>query len=86
MVGVCVVKHCYGTKTSMHGFPNPKKDMEMFKKWVELCGSSELLNIAPTTIYKNRRNCRVHFEDTDFGPNNHLLRTAYPKLQLSLAL
>ncbi|KAK9745448.1 hypothetical protein QE152_g6951 [Popillia japonica] len=33
MVGVCVVKHCYGTKTSMHGFPNPKKDMEMFKKY-----------------------------------------------------
>ncbi|KAI4463167.1 thap domain-containing protein 9 [Holotrichia oblita] len=82
MVGVCVVKHCYGTKTSMHRFPNPEKDMEMFKKWVELCGSSELLNIAPTTIYKNRRICRVHFEDTDFGPNNHLLRTAYPKLQL----
>ncbi|KAK9739491.1 THAP domain [Popillia japonica] len=82
MVGVCVVKHCYGTKTSMHRFPNPEKDMEMFKKWVELCGSSELINIAPTTIYKNRRIYRVHFEDTDFGPNNHLLRTAYPKLQL----
>lgn len=87
MVGaVCVVRGCYNRGISTHRFPNPAKDITMFNRWLNIIDSEELRNMTPMVVFNNRRVCRHHFADDQFGPNNKLLRTAYPKLNLQTTL
>lgn len=78
----CSVANCLGMKCSRR-FPNPPKDMPLFKKWVACCGKSRLTNEGtPESILANGRVCDEHFVTTDFGRNNTLLRNAYPSLKM----
>ncbi|KAK5646350.1 hypothetical protein RI129_004929 [Pyrocoelia pectoralis] len=74
----CAVENCWKSTASKHVFPNPAKNMALFKKWVKLCGNERLYDMTPNKIFTNCRVCRNHFEDTDFLANNRLNRGAYP--------
>ncbi|KAL1516160.1 hypothetical protein ABEB36_000079 [Hypothenemus hampei] len=76
----CAVEGCWASKESKHTFPNPPKNMELFKKWLQFCNNERLLEVTPDKIFRNSRVCRLHFEATDFMANNHLKRPAYPKI------
>ncbi|CAH0547545.1 unnamed protein product [Brassicogethes aeneus] len=83
MVGTnCSVDGCWGSKEKKHRFPNPKKYMLLFKKWVALCQNKRLKEKSPEKVYNNCRVCSIHFETSDFGPNKTIKRTAFPKLNM----
>lgn len=68
------------TGVTLHGFPNPNSDRQRFMKWVAnagLAGEDEIY------IFKNRRICRLHFENIYHYPKNRLCRLSVPRLMLS---
>ncbi|KAI4463136.1 thap domain-containing protein 9 [Holotrichia oblita] len=80
----CVIKKCFAVKYgSRHCFPNPAKNMEMFKKWIKYC-DDEIRSLPPENVYQNRRVCRNHFINDQFGSNNRLLSSAYPVLNIPM--
>ncbi|KAI4467964.1 thap domain [Holotrichia oblita] len=66
---------------SRHCFPNPAKNMDMFKKWIKYC-DNEIRSLPPENVYQNRRVCRNHFTNDQFASNNRLLSTAYSVLNI----
>ncbi|KAK5648631.1 hypothetical protein RI129_003523 [Pyrocoelia pectoralis] len=78
----CTVEGCWDSKESKHRFPNSNIYPELFRKWLDLCNKKALFDLPPNLVYSNYRVCRLHFAEEDFGRNNRLLKTAYPKLRL----
>ncbi|CAH0563112.1 unnamed protein product [Brassicogethes aeneus] len=74
----CAVQGCWGSKASKHVFPNPSKNMDLFKTWVELCGNKRLLEMNPNKVYSGCRVCSLHFTKECYLSNNRLTRTALP--------
>ncbi|KAF5291865.1 hypothetical protein FQA39_LY14202 [Lamprigera yunnana] len=79
----CSIDGCVGRKEcSMHRFPDPRKNLDFFKKWIELCSNKNVVDMIPEKVYANRRVCNVHFKGCDYVSNKLLKRTAYPSLNM----
>ncbi|KAF5285978.1 hypothetical protein FQA39_LY16489 [Lamprigera yunnana] len=79
----CSIDGCVGRKEcSMHRFPDPRKNLDFFKKWIELCSNKNVVDMIPEKVYANRRVCNVHFKACDYVSNKVLKRTAYPSLNM----
>eukprot|EP00102_Acyrthosiphon_pisum_P023495 XP_016660705.1 PREDICTED: 52 kDa repressor of the inhibitor of the protein kinase-like [Acyrthosiphon pisum] len=68
----CSTKYCYNTgklnpNLAFHRFPSNE---ELCKKWVEWCGSSEIMDVFKSKGYrflnKNRVICSDHFKSSDY--------------------
>lgn len=79
----CAVLNCEDRQSHRHRFPNPDKNLELFKKWVEECGNKSLINVDPGLIYRSHRVCHVHFRECDRSTNMYLLKGSIPCLFLS---
>ncbi|KAF5304527.1 hypothetical protein FQA39_LY09578 [Lamprigera yunnana] len=79
----CSIDGCVGRKEcSMHRFPDPRKNLDFFKKWIELCSNKNVVDMIPEKVYANQRVCNVHFKACDYVSNKLLKRTAYPSLNM----
>ncbi|XP_063899271.1 uncharacterized protein LOC110383286 isoform X3 [Helicoverpa armigera] len=64
----------------LHAFPNPSFDSDKFHTWVVNAG---LVGEDGDHIFRNRRICRLHFEEIYHYPKNRLSKLAVPTLHLS---
>lgn len=74
----CVVPECLDVFSKRHTFP--KKNQELFKKWVNCVQNPILKNKSNDQIYKSYWVCDVHFSDFDKVPGTlrGLRTTAIP--------
>ncbi|XP_028134748.1 uncharacterized protein LOC114329750 isoform X2 [Diabrotica virgifera virgifera] len=78
----CIVQCIYNSKIK-HTFPNPDKDIIRFRKWLSVIKNPELDKMNPSTVFKIKRICHSHFEDTCFSSwSTRLYATAIPTLHL----
>lgn len=63
----------------LHAFPNPSTESDKFHTWVVNAG---LVGEDDDYIFRNRRICRLHFEETYHYPKNRLSKLAVPTLHL----
>lgn len=63
----------------LHAFPNPSTNYDKFHKWVINAG---LVGEDDNYVFKNRRICRLHFEQIYHYPINRLNKLAVPTLNL----
>ncbi|XP_063899273.1 uncharacterized protein LOC110383286 isoform X5 [Helicoverpa armigera] len=68
------------TGAVLHAFPNPSFDSDKFHTWVVNAG---LVGEDGDHIFRNRRICRLHFEEIYHYPKNRLSKLAVPTLHLS---
>ncbi|XP_072398747.1 uncharacterized protein [Diabrotica undecimpunctata] len=78
----CCVKTCWKSPESKHRFPNPRKQKNLFDKWVSVIGNPELLEKTPEKIYANNRVCSYHFAQCDFTLNHKLKQNVFPTVNL----
>nr|XP_049695764.1 uncharacterized protein LOC110383286 isoform X2 [Helicoverpa armigera] len=64
----------------LHAFPNPSFESDKFHTWVVNAG---LVGEDEDYIFRNRRICRLHFEEIYHYPKNRLSKLAVPTLHLS---
>ncbi|KAL3278435.1 hypothetical protein HHI36_013756 [Cryptolaemus montrouzieri] len=74
----CAVNGCWGLKERKHRFPNPKKDIQLFNRWVAICCNETLLEKTPEQVYSKSRVCNLHFFKSNFGVNNQLKKKVIP--------
>lgn len=85
----CVVPDCQqskqsGEKTSLHLFPDPRKDPKRHLKWIKAINSEKILKFDPSVVFKRFRVCRNHFSKDCFnGDCKKLLLNAVPTLNIS---
>nr|XP_049695767.1 uncharacterized protein LOC110383286 isoform X4 [Helicoverpa armigera] len=68
------------TGAVLHAFPNPSFESDKFHTWVVNAG---LVGEDEDYIFRNRRICRLHFEEIYHYPKNRLSKLAVPTLHLS---
>lgn len=78
----CAVVGCENTDAPRHRFPNPAKNMDLFKKWIQACNNQNLVNLQPDLVYRSHRICHVHFTAEDKSTNMFLKKHAVPSLYL----
>ncbi|XP_063899270.1 uncharacterized protein LOC110383286 isoform X2 [Helicoverpa armigera] len=83
----CTRRLCHGAVPTLllsgavlHAFPNPSFDSDKFHTWVVNAG---LVGEDGDHIFRNRRICRLHFEEIYHYPKNRLSKLAVPTLHLS---
>nr|XP_049704773.1 uncharacterized protein LOC126056285 [Helicoverpa armigera] len=79
----CCIPSCassLGTGAVLHAFPNPSSESDKFHTWVVNAG---LAGEDDDYIFRNRRICRLHFEEIYYYPKNRLSKLAVPTLHLS---
>ncbi|RVE42654.1 hypothetical protein evm_012706 [Chilo suppressalis] len=86
----CCVPGCTDTETGasrpvLHGFPNPVKDLKRFNVWRSSIGGP-ILDLSNEHIYKYRRVCHDHFEETYRCRYERLSKVAVPTLKLAAQL
>lgn len=57
----CCVPLCANKISKRHRFPNPKKNIENFRKWISLFPKSVFKDYTDLQIYNNLRICATHF-------------------------
>lgn len=70
-----------GVTDTLHKFPNPVKDKELFNSWVYAIGG-DILQLENIHIFKHRRVCHIHFEEKYWCRNNRLSNIALPTKHL----
>ncbi|XP_017881058.1 uncharacterized protein LOC108625503, partial [Ceratina calcarata] len=78
----CCVPGCDDRKSTRHRFPNPIKDENRFKQWLQLVGNEKILNMDPARVFRNYRVCHEHFTPEDKSSNSFLKRTTIPSRNL----
>lgn len=80
----CCVSGCEDKTSSRHRFPNPKKDMDRLKLWLNVLQDETLSQVDPMKLYSDRRICRRHFCKDDYSVgSNRIHSNAVPTLHLS---
>ncbi|KAF0732372.1 Uncharacterized protein FWK35_00028327 [Aphis craccivora] len=51
-----------------HRFPNPPKNLLMFKKWMEVIGNDDFKDMESSVINEKHRVCSNHFSQDNFSP------------------
>ncbi|XP_047039807.1 uncharacterized protein LOC124644475 isoform X7 [Helicoverpa zea] len=74
------ISSCTNEGAVLHAFPNPSFESDKFHTWVVKAG---LAGEDSDHIFKNRRICRLHFEEIYYYPKNRLSKLAVPTLHLS---
>ncbi|XP_052746142.1 uncharacterized protein LOC112051000 isoform X2 [Bicyclus anynana] len=77
----CVFGCQSNTQDPIHTFPNPKRNAEIFRQWVELLVEPER-SLPDAEIYRRKRVCNRHFVDKDHNRNHRLNALAVPSLYL----
>ncbi|GLV45987.1 hypothetical protein CBL_13448 [Carabus blaptoides fortunei] len=77
----CCVKGCKAKGQSMHRFPNPHMDADLFFEWMTILGLANFKMKTPSQIYNNLRVCFAHFAPSCKGPGERTLhRHAIPTI------
>lgn len=72
------MKGCTSKGQTMHRFPNPKKELDLFYQWVDILG---IESGTPLQIYENKRICFAHFDPSNKSPGHKILhRYAIPTI------
>ncbi|VVC30117.1 Zinc finger, C2CH-type [Cinara cedri] len=79
----CCVKGCTNIGGISHRFPNPRKNLQLQKKWIQLLGSDEFKGLSPNDIYYKKRICSIHFSSNCYSAGTKVLNfNAVPSLNL----
>lgn len=78
----CAVNGCEDILSARHYFPNPKKQIDKFKLWLDLTENLSLKSIPYNRVYTSHRICQRHFSTEYITRNNHLTPSAKPTLYL----
>ncbi|XP_018574894.1 uncharacterized protein LOC108913758 [Anoplophora glabripennis] len=79
----CSIRGCEDECSSRHSFPNPKKYPLLFEQWLLACDDHDLNHISPETIYRTKKICHLHFQNSDIISSALLLKKdAVPSVNL----
>eukprot|EP00102_Acyrthosiphon_pisum_P027956 XP_016665166.1 PREDICTED: uncharacterized protein LOC107885909 [Acyrthosiphon pisum] len=80
----CCVKGCSYKGGTSHRFPNPRKNLLMFQKWMEVIGNDDFKDMESSVIYEKCRVCSNHFSKENFSSGTKVInRNAFPHLHMT---